>query len=166
MTLKPPHVWRGTRRQTGSFTVEFALGAIVLFFTMMLIFEGCRFIYLVNLTDTALREASRDSHLIDDPKVKEGYKKHFSDFLKGKGHQSSLWRIIVQPQKFFFSVRLYRDLDAYVAGNYSSTRNRNLFAEYRITYKYSPLLKVPGISSFTIKRQSLRLQEHEEWENK
>ncbi|PSW07399.1 TadE family protein [Photobacterium lipolyticum] len=149
------------QKQKGVFSIEFALGAIVLFFITFAVFELCRFIYIINLTETALRESARDTRLYERQQDHLDYQLRFQQMFKQQG---ALWHYLVAPKRYSLTIDYYQSYSDLLAGQTSSNRGDSPFAQYTVTYRYVPALRIPGISERTLSRSMLMVQEHEGWD--
>ena len=91
-------------KQGGVFTVEFALASFILFIVSFGAFELCRYIYLVNLTNTAISESARDTkvhwHYGEGSNV--NYNDRLTDMFKQQGQ---LWRYLaIDPELFHLDI--------------------------------------------------------------
>lgn len=152
---------KSVQKQRGVFSIEFALGAIVLFLTTFAVFEICRFIYIVNLTETALRESARDTRVYEET---ENYRKRFMKVFK---EQDTLWHYLIEPKKRYkVKIDYFKDYPDLVKGKIVKKCPTCQIAQYTLTYSYSPALRVPGIKEkIEIRRSILMVQEHEGWES-
>ncbi|MCW8327423.1 pilus assembly protein [Photobacterium sp. SDRW27] len=152
---------KSLRKQKGVFSIEFALGAIVLFMTTFAVFEICRFIYIVNLTETALRESARDTRLYEKQQSNLDYQQRFQQMFK---QQSTLWHYLVAPKRCNLEIDYYQSYSDLVNSNKVPSCNDCPLAQYTVTYRYIPAMRIPGITERTIKRSMLMVQEHEGWD--
>ena len=148
------------KSQKGVFTIEFALGSILLFMSVFAVFELCRFIYIINLTESSLRESARDSRLYEGKRLNVNYDDRFNAMFSKKG---KIWHSIVDPKRYSLTVNYY--------GNYAAMINNNAklrcqdcpLAEYKLEYRYVPMLRLPGFEARKLTRSMLMVQEHEGW---
>ncbi|UJF17512.1 pilus assembly protein [Vibrio sp. SS-MA-C1-2] len=146
--------------QQGVVAIEFALGFPLLILAIMGIFELCRFVFIVNLTETALSESSRLT------KVYEGqygstYDERLQDVFT---RDNELWNMMVQPENFVISMKQYPDIDALTNTDFDATScDRCPLVMYEVSYDYSPLYISTGFTDSKIVRKVLSVQEHEGW---
>ncbi|NQZ51361.1 MAG: pilus assembly protein [Moritella sp.] len=148
------------KSQKGVFTIEFALGSILLFLSIFTVFELCRFIFIINLTESSLRESARDSRVYEGKRNNINYQTRFEQMFSQKGQ---IWHSIVDHKRYTLSINYYRDYRALVNNNGVSDCQDCPLAEYSLTYLYIPMLRLPGISERAIQRSILMVQEHQGW---
>jgi len=148
------------KSQKGVFTIEFALGSILLFISIFMVFELCRFIYIVNLTESSLRESARDSRLYEGKRNNVNYQTRFEQMFSQNGQ---IWHSLVDPKRYTLTVNYYRDYTALINNNKTTNCRNCPVAEYSLMYSYVPMLRLPGISERAFTRSILMVQEHEGW---
>lgn len=148
------------KSQKGVFTIEFALGSILLFFSIFAVFELCRFIFIINLTETSLRESARDSRLYEGMRHDVNYQARFEEMFSQEGQ---IWHSIVDPKSYTLSISYYQNYSELVNNNKVSNCQDCPLAEYSLRYLYTPMLNLPGINPRTIQRSILMVQEHQGW---
>lgn len=153
-------------KQGGVFTVEFALASFILFIVSFGAFELCRYIYLVNLTNAAISESTRDTkvhwHYGEEGNV--NYNNRLEKMFKQQGQ---LWRYLaIDPEQFQLKIcyfESYNDLKN-EQSICSDSADKSVFAQYTLTYQYRPLMALTEIGEHKITRQILAVQEHQGWE--
>jgi len=148
--------------QKGVFTIEFALGSILLFLSTFAIFELCRFIYIINLTESSLRESARDSRLYEGSRHNVNYQTRFEQMFVKKGQ---IWQSIVKPSHYTLSIRYFRDYRALIMKNKTINCQDCPLAEYSLTYRYTPMLRLPWTGERAVKRSIVMVQEHQGWDD-
>lgn len=146
--------------QKGVFTIEFALGSLLLFLSTFAVFELCRFIFIINLTESSIRESARDSRLYEGNRNNVNYQARFEQMFSEKGQ---VWQSIVDPKRYTLSINYYRNYNALISNQHTTNCQNCPLAQYSLTYQYTPMLRVPGFSKRAIKRSILMVQEHEGW---
>jgi len=148
------------KSQKGVFTIEFALGSILLFMSVFAVFELCRFIYIINLTESSLRESARDSRLYEGKRDDVDYQVRFEQMFSQSG---TIWHSIVDPKRYRLTVSYY-DNYAALMDNIKKTNCQDCpLAEYRLEYVYEPMLHIPGMGERALVRSMLMVQEHQGW---
>ncbi len=162
------------KRQKGVIAVEFALGALVLILSTVIIFESSYQVYITNLVDYSLRETIRNTkiklHESKEPSdIHEFYQDQFDALIKQSGE---LWSFLVTPDKFSITGVYYDDYTAFVAGTTSisfggeSSEVESFdysLAELTVSYDFSPMTHLFTSSSMPISRTMVLNLEHEEW---
>ena len=148
------------KSQKGVFTIEFALGSILLFISIFAVFELCRFIYIINLTESSLRESARDSRLYEGKRHSVNYQTRFEQMFSEKGQ---VWQSLVEPKRYTLTINYYRDYSALIRNNKTVSCQDCPLAEYSLVYSYIPMLRLPGIGERTLTRSILMVQEHQGW---
>ena len=151
---------RSTKSQKGVFTIEFALGVLLLFISTFSIFELCRFIYIINLTESSLRESARDSRLYEGKMHGVNYQTRFEQMFSKKGQ---IWQNIVKPKRYTLTINYYRDYRDLIKKNTTVNCQDCSLAEYSLVYSYVPMLRLPGASKRSLSHSILMVQEHEGW---
>ncbi len=149
------------QKQKGVFSIEFALGAIVLFFTTFAVFEMCRFIYIINLTETALRESARDTRVYEGQRNSVDYQQRFQQMFKQQG---TLWHYLVDSSRYTLKINYFQNYPDLVNDRKLNSCLNCPIAQYTLTYRYSLALRIPGITERSIQRSILMVQEHEGWD--
>ncbi|MGF1726085.1 TadE/TadG family type IV pilus assembly protein [Photobacterium nomapromontoriensis] len=152
-------------RQRGVTTIELALGCIALIFTTFMIFEICYKIYIVNVTEFALRETIRAT------KVYEGKNTHSlyqTEFYRILNRDNTLWDFLLVKDKFKLTsvyFKSYANIINNVAEDSKNPRLKYVLAEVTLAYQYAPIFTFnPSVES-TISRTMLLNLEHEGWGN-
>jgi len=148
------------KSQKGVFTIEFALGSILLFMSVFAVFELCRFIYIINLTESSLRESARDSRLYEGGRLNVNYDDRFNAMFIQKGQ---IWHSIVDPKRYTLSINYYRDYNALISNRITINCRDCPLAEYKLEYSYKPMLRIPGMGERALVRSMLMVQEHQGW---
>ncbi|GAM73393.1 flp pilus assembly membrane protein tadE [Vibrio ishigakensis] len=145
-------------------SVEFGLGAFALFLTLFAVFEVGRFSYLVNMTDATLSESTRKVRIFEGEKLETSYLKRLEEVFED---DDSLWNQIglVSAEDFYFQIETYASPQALTNGNQTANCERCPLVVYQLNYDYSPIMFPSLLSSATISRRILTIQEHEGWED-
>ncbi|WP_028108154.1 TadE family protein [Ferrimonas futtsuensis] len=148
-------------KQHGVLTIEFALGAMVLFLTTFAIFEMSRFVYIVNLTETALSESARDTRVFEGERMGQGYDERLAEMFN---HDGEMWHSLVDIERYRLNRTFYDSLADLAAGNASASCNdRCPIVEVELSYDYQPVYYIGVVGNRTISRRLLSIQEHEGW---
>lgn len=151
---------RLNRSQQGLVSIEFAAGAGIFFFMLLLLFELCRLVYSVNLIETGLRESSRAARTKEVSGAIE-YKDLLKDYFSA---QDSVWGRLIGSNEYSVSVQYFKDFNALVAGT-TVADNTSPIAEYSVSYAFSPVVVGKWFPSLTINRSVLAVQEFQGWPN-
>lgn len=149
------------KHQRGIATIEFAFGAFLLFWLVFACFELSRYFYCINLVETAVRDAARDTRVSEMHELGEQYDAMYKAFLNNK-HR--VWRFMLDDIDIERSeMRFYDSLEAVLADQMHSTPSTP-FAKVTVRATYHPLYLLTDLVSIDIKRSALLVQEHEGWE--
>ncbi|AQS38110.1 TadE-like protein [Shewanella psychrophila] len=151
------------RRQLGVISIEFAIGSIVMFLVTFGIFEISRLIYVINLTESALRESSRDTRVWDGERTGELYGQRMTQMFEKKGE---IWHLLVDPSRYQLSISYFESLQDLIDNKSSGTQakqQRSPLALYEISYDYTPMFFLAGVIEKKISRRILVTMEHEGW---
>lgn len=147
------------KHQRGVTTIEFSFGAFLLFWIVFACFELSRFFYCINLVETAVRDAVRDTRLTTHIKF---YEDAYHEYLV---NDNKVWRFVVGDIKPYPYMFYYHDLDE-VLGNITNADQSLPFAKVFVKATYTPLLFLTDLISIDIERSALLVQEHEGWNPK
>ena len=150
-------------KQKGVTAVEFALGAFILFFVTFQIFELCYRIYVMNMTEYALRETIRNTKIFEGQGKKGAYKNEFKSLIE---NNNNLWHFLIDDTKFSIDIRYFKSYSNLVDDISYSEQNLNFnysLAEITVTYKYSPIIKFIGSPKTDISSTMMLNLEHEKW---
>lgn len=151
------------RQQRGVFSIEFAIGAIVMFFVTFGIFEMCRFIYVINLAESSLRESSRDTRVWEGERTELSYQLRLTQMFESKGE---IWHVLVDPSRYQLSISYFENMLDLVNDTPSlsvTKQQRSPLALYEIAYDYTPMFILNGVVEQKISRRILVTMEHEGW---
>lgn len=148
-------------KQQGTVSIEFAMSSIVLFMMIFAVFELTRFIYINNLVDIAITEASRDSR-IHQNEGNDSYK----TLLEQSLHQNSLWNsLAINTENYDFKEQCYKDFNALTNSIEGTVEcNKSELAIYTLTYTYHPMFIFNGVTTRKITRSVLVQNEYQGWE--
>lgn len=152
-------------KQWGTTSIEFALGALVLMFATFAIFEACYQIYVINMTEYALRETVRNTKVYEGESVNQRYVDKFESIIN---NQDNLWSFLIDEDKFSVAGRYYLSYSDFVKdiGTDFEHLNENYdLAEITVNYDYSPMITLFGNSAYTITRTMVLNLEHEGWDD-
>ncbi|KLV04171.1 hypothetical protein ABT56_16320 [Photobacterium aquae] len=150
-------------RQKGAATIEFALGGILLMLVSFAVIEVCFRIYVVNVTEYALRETIRETKTYQGKSNYDRYQMQFNRFLSQEG---TLWHFLVAKDQFTLSAKYYksyRDLVDNRAASASDVSPEYVLADITLSYYYQPPLLALADKKVTISRSMLLNLEHEGW---
>ncbi|WP_064792428.1 TadE/TadG family type IV pilus assembly protein [Shewanella woodyi] len=151
------------RRQLGAFSVEFAIGAMVMFLVTFGIFEISRLIYVINLAESSLRESSRDTRVWEGERSGDLYDQRLTQMFEKKGE---IWHLLVDPKRYHLSISYFESLSDLIDDKPSLSQvkqQRSPLAIYEISYQYTPMFFLAGIVEERISRRILVTMEHEGW---
>ncbi|MBW8183270.1 TadE/TadG family type IV pilus assembly protein [Shewanella nanhaiensis] len=151
------------RRQLGAFSVEFAIGAMVMFLVTFGIFEISRLIYVINLAESSLRESSRDTRVWEGERSGDLYEQRLTQMFEKKGE---IWHLLVDPKRYHLSISYFESLSDLIDDKPSLSQvkqQRSPLAIYEISYQYTPMFLLAGIVEERISRRILVTMEHEGW---
>jgi tight adherence protein E len=151
------------RRQQGAFSVEFAIGAIVMFFVTFGIVEVSRLIYVINLAESSLRESSRDTRVWEAQRNGDLYDQRLTQVFEKKGE---IWHLLVDPKRYQLSISYFENLPNLIGNKPSlslAIQQRCPLAIYEISYRYTPMFFLAGVFEKKISRRILVTMEHEGW---
>lgn len=151
---------KNANRQQGVVTIEFALGFFAFVFVFFVVMELCRFIFITNMTETALSESSRLIRTYEAERYETGYEARLKEVFE---RQDALWNFMVDPDQFDFTYEQFSNLENAASGQVTSNCERCPVVVYRLTYDYQPLLFSSELASSRIERSLLTIQEHEGW---
>ncbi|EDP59389.1 TadE family protein [Vibrio sp. AND4] len=156
---------RSLYKHKGVTSIEFVMGAIVLFFVTFAIFESCYKIYVVNMTEYALRETIRNTKIYQGNSVHERYKETFRSLIE---QENNLWHFLVDPSRFNITGRYFLSYNDFIVGNGVTEEDLGSsydLAEITVTYSYSPMFRLSGAGDSDISRTMVLNLEHEGWQN-
>ncbi|USD61764.1 pilus assembly protein [Vibrio sp. SCSIO 43140] len=154
---------KGFKKQLGVTAVEFALGAIVLMFSTFAIFEICYRIYVINMTEYALRETIRNTKIFQGSGIHEQYESRFQALISD---DSNLWHFLIDEDKFSLDGKYFPSYRDFINNVGYSKQDLNFnydLAEITVTYQYEPILWVYGAQAVDISRTMVLNLEHEGW---
>lgn len=148
-------------KQQGTISIEFAMSSIVLFMMIFAVFELSRFIYINNLVDIAITEASRDSRIHENKGTDDNYKKLLEQSLS----QDSLWNsLAIKKGNYIFKEQCYKNFKALTSEIEDKDEcNKSELAIYTLTYTYHPLFIFNGVTTRKITRSVLVQNEYQGW---
>ncbi|MGF1747821.1 MULTISPECIES: TadE family protein [Vibrio] len=154
------------KRQKGVTTVEFAIGAMVLILTTLMIFESSYHIYVNNLVDYALRETVRNTQFYAGSSTHDNYKTRIDDLVTGDGH---LWNFMAPHENFTLTGKYFNSYSDFVNNTGLSEDDEGFtgaytLAELTLSYEYTPIINIFGNGPQTISRTTVLNLEHEGWE--
>ncbi|WP_041394417.1 TadE/TadG family type IV pilus assembly protein [Photobacterium profundum] len=148
-------------KQRGVFSIEFAMSAIVLFLVTFAIFEASRLIYIINLTESALRESTRDTRVFESKRYNTAYENRLQQIFEGEGE---IWHYLVKPARYRFSITYYDTYQNLIKDTpHIGECQRCELALYSLQYRYLPMFFIGNVVDRTITRDILAEQEHEGW---
>ncbi|WP_394241585.1 TadE/TadG family type IV pilus assembly protein [Vibrio astriarenae] len=151
--------------QKGVTSIEFSMGAIVLFFSTFAIFESSYQIYVVNMTEYALRETIRNTKTYEGAGLHEQYETRFQELIND---QSNLWHFLIDDAKFSIDGKYFETYRDFIADAGHSSEGLDFeydLAEINVTYLYTPMLNIWGAEETPISRTMVLNLEHEGWES-
>lgn len=154
---------RSSRRQRGATSIEFALGGIVLMLSTFAIFEVCYNIYVVNVTEAALRETIRGTKIHEGRHSHAQYQAKFDALLR---NEDALWHFLIQEDQFELTstyFKTYRDLVNNTGQGSETVSPDYVLAEVTLTYHYSPMMTLFSMGKSDISRTMILNLEHEGW---
>ncbi len=145
-------------------SVEFGLGAFVLFITLFAVFEIGRFSYLVNVTEATLSESTRKVRIYEGERLETTYQKRLEEIIED---DESLWNRlgVISAEEFSFEIETYRTPTDVANLNQSPGCERCPLVLYELNYDYRPVVFTEFFSPARITRRILTVQEHEGWED-
>ncbi|MGF1724414.1 TadE family protein [Photobacterium nomapromontoriensis] len=149
--------------QRGTTTVELSLGGLVLMISTFAIFEICYNIYVVNVTEFALRETIRRTKIYEGMNTHDLYDARFRETLEREG---ALWHFLIEDDKFELSSRFFKSYENLVndIGENSDVQSPEyVLAEVTLTYNYAPMITIIPRDNADITRTMLLNLEHEGW---
>jgi len=123
--------------QTGSASVEFVAAFIPVFVLSMFMIEVCRYMITSSVLDIVFTTATRQ---VSDVKENEDIE------IRILQHMQDTKLPLLNTQKIKLQARYFKDIKALDAGAGDPVHTKQFFAEYRLSYTYSPLL-LPSIES-------------------
>lgn len=150
-------------KQRGVTTIEYAIGAIVLIVSTLAIFEICYNIYVVNVTEYALRETIRGTKTYQGQRTHRRYQQKFNAILT---QDDTLWHFLLAKDKFELSAKYfknYRNFIDDVAESTDADSPEYVLAEMTLTYHYTPMLSIIPREITDISRTMVLNLEHEGW---
>lgn len=156
---------RSLCKQKGVTAIEFALGALVLFFATFAIFESSYQIYVVNMTEYSLRETIRNTKIYEGKGINQQYEDKFRSLIEA---DNNLWHFLIDSARFSIKGRYYKTYDDFIANRGHSEQGLNFnydLAEITVTYHYSPMIKLTGAADKDIARTMVLNLEHEGWKD-
>ncbi|OEE60833.1 pilus assembly protein TadE [Enterovibrio norvegicus FF-162] len=154
---KPSHRRATSKKQQGIVSIEFAMGFIMLFYSMIAWAEICVMGFISSVVDYSISESSRAART----SANADYEALFREALLDS---DQLWVKIVDPNKFDVSVRYFSSFNQVSNPAFSggSNRENNPIALYRISYEYKPIFALFfDDESVTLSREVFGLQEFE-----
>ncbi len=156
------------KKQMGSTSVEFALAGLTLMFATFAIFESCYQIYVVNMTEFALRETIRNTKVdqgIDDTpeKLNEHYETYFRQLIMDN---NKIWHFLMDGDKFTIEGTYYQSYDDFVAGVGHTSQGVGFYydlAEITVEYEYEPMIELVSSDTVKISRTMVLNLEHQGW---
>ncbi|MGF1686542.1 pilus assembly protein [Photobacterium japonica] len=153
------------RQQRGTTSIEFALGGIVLMLATFAIFEVCYHLYVVNVTESALRETIRGTKIYQGQHSHANYQAKFDAVLR---NDDALWHFLVREDQFELSstyFRTYRDLVNNTGLSSDEVPANYVLAEVTLTYHYTPMMDLFTLGKRDVSRTMLLNLEHEGWDD-
>lgn len=153
------------RKVLGTTSIEFALGAIVLLFSTFAIFEACYQVYVVNMTEYALRETIRNTKIYQGSGLHEQYEGKFKELIE---NESNLWHFLIDNERFSMDGTYFESYQDFVQNNGHDSQGLTFkydLAEITVTYRYTPILAIWGTSERQISRTMVLNLEHEGWDD-
>ncbi|NQZ90861.1 MAG: hypothetical protein HRT97_00795 [Moritella sp.] len=123
--------------QTGSVSIEFVATFIPMFVLSIFMIEVCRYMITSSVLDIVFTVATRQVSVVkDDEDIAMRILQHMQDenFT------------LLNPQQIKLEGRYFKDMKALEAGNGALLHTTQAFAEYRLSYAYTPLL-LPGVEA-------------------
>ncbi|MGR5501277.1 TadE/TadG family type IV pilus assembly protein [Vibrio sp. DNB22_10_4] len=153
------------RRIKGVTTIEFAIGAVALILTTLLIFEASYRIYVTNLVEYALRETVRSTNVFEGGSVHDNYKTQLGNLIAGEG---KVWHYLVSEENFRLTGKYFGSYQDFVNNAGYSDQDDDFtegytLAEITLSYDYTPFVNVTGSDGGTIERTTVLNLEHEGW---
>lgn len=151
----------------GATAIEFALGAVVLFLALFMLFEMGLRIYVVNLVEYALRETVRNTKVFEGGSSYGNYNLTLTAAMTRSG---TLWSSLTPAENFEISGKYYLSYADLISGtSYSDAEmvqddRGYAIAEITFTYNYTPFLNVFSYAAVPITKSTLINLEHEGWE--
>lgn len=125
--------------QTGSVSVEFLFAFIPVFVLSMFMIEVCRYMITSSVLDIVFTAATRQVSV-----VKENEDIAIRILQRIQDDKLQLFN----TQKIKLEGRYFKNMKALEAGNGALLHTKQAFAEYRLSYAYTPLL-LPGVEALT-----------------
>lgn len=152
---------RSLFQQHGVISIEFALGALLLIMSSFAVFELSRFVYMVNLTETALSESTRDTKVFEAVRMNKSYEARLKEMFEHKGE---LWHSLTDVKRYTISRTFYSGVEDLASATPSGTcGDRCPIVEVTLSYQFEPIYNTGLMSPTTIQRSLLVIQEHEGW---
>ncbi|MDG2668121.1 pilus assembly protein [Vibrio parahaemolyticus] len=158
---------RSRKKIQGVTAVEFALGALVLAISLLMLFEMGLRIYTMSVVEYALREAVRNTKIFEGGSNYSSYNNTLRAALNESG---TLWSALTPADNFSISGKYYLTYPDLIADSSFSDAEMMeddlgyQIAEITLTYNYRPVLNVFSSATVPIVRSTLINLEHEGWE--
>ncbi|MDW2041341.1 TadE family protein, partial [Vibrio sp. 2130-1] len=158
---------RSRKKIQGVTAVEFALGALVLAISLLMLFEMGLRIYTMSVVEYALRETVRNTKIFEGGSNYSSYNNTLRAALNESG---TLWSALTPADNFSISGKYYLTYPDLIADSSFSDAEMMeddlgyQIAEITLTYNYRPVLNVFSSATVPIVRSTLINLEHEGWE--
>lgn len=149
----------------GTTSIEFALGALVLLFSTFAIFESCYQVYVVNMTEYALRETIRNTKIYQGGGLHDQYESKFKELIE---NESNLWNFLIDNERFSIDGTYFATYQDFVQNRGHDSQNLTFtydLAEITVNYRYTPILAIWSVSEQQISRTMVLNLEHEGWDD-
>lgn len=122
---------------SGVITIEFSFVYIIFFAFVLIIFETCRFFFVVVAIDYSLSEAARNSSYIENKTSDADFKKVFNDYFF---KENSFWVMFIEPKDIQIDASFCTGVREIINYRCSSVYNKDRrIALYSVNYKYRPM---------------------------
>ncbi|WP_075533341.1 TadE/TadG family type IV pilus assembly protein [Moritella viscosa] len=136
------------KHQAGSASVEFLFAFMPVFILSMFMIEVCRYMITSSVLDIVFTVATRQVSVVkDDEDIEMRILQHMQD---------ENFKLL-KPQMIKLEGRYFKDMKALEAGNGAVLHTKQAFAEYRLSYAYTPLLlpRINVLNNLTFHRIAL-----------
>lgn len=129
---------------SGVISIEFSFIYIIFIGFVFIIFEACKFFFVVVAMDYSLSQAARNSAYIDNQTSNLDYKKVFDDYFF---QQKDFWIMFIDPKQIQVDASFCSSVNEVINNRCSSVYNKNRrLAMYSVSYRYRPMKAISNMA--------------------
>lgn len=121
----------------GVISIEFSFTYIIFIAFLFIIFEACKFFFVVVVMDYSLSQVAKNSSYIENKTSGQDYKKVFNDYFF---KQNNFWVMFIDPKAIKVEASFCSTVSEATNNKCSSIyNNKKKLAVYSVSYQYRPL---------------------------